>query len=172
MRGIFMIASKLRSAGFALAALLCGAASAQTTRTSPDAMIAHDARPIPGVGVAIGDTVATVKQALKTDVEPQPYNAGEHKKGMLLRQLTKGMRFFFDEAGKVDTIRLEEPFAAAMGGIQLGDTLQKLTEVRGKPVRHWEYGEDEAYLYPLDDDTYVRYDVNKSGEIVTMFLFK
>jgi hypothetical protein len=171
-----MIVSTLRSVGFAasvaLAMFLCGVASAQTRGTPSDVKVAHNAQPIPGVGVAIGDDLATVKQALNTDVEAEPYDAGSHKKGMVLWQRTKGMRFFFDEMGRVDTIRLEPPFAASMGGIQLGDTLQKLTEMHGKPIRHWGFGENEAYLYQLDDVTHVRYDVSKSGEIVTMFLFK
>jgi hypothetical protein len=125
------------------------------------------------LGVTIGDTVATVKKVFGTDLNPEPY---ESKSGStpqtILRLKSKGIRFFF-ESDKVKTIRLEPPFSTSVGGIHLGDTFTKLTQTRGKSIFQFDFGQDVAYLYPLDDGVRVRYDVNRnSNKVVTIFLFK
>jgi hypothetical protein len=154
-----------------------GSASAQVAKDSPGVATTQQPRPIAGLGVTIGDTIATIKEVFKTDLDPELYQPtgstpSSHAPSPLLRQATKGAWFFFDQQGRLERIRLQQPFIAPINGIKLGDTLAQLTEIRGKPIRRWSFGNDEAYLYPSDDVVYVRYDINKSGEVETIFLFK
>jgi hypothetical protein len=165
------------SAPVALSTVLVGSASAENESTPSAGVTTPRPRPVPGLGVTIGDTVATVKEVFKTDLDPEPYrdsssSPGDKKPRLYLNLRTKGVAFFFVD-GEIDLIRIDAPSSTAIGGLQLGDTLGKLTQLRGKPIRQWDFGDDDAHLYALDDEVYVRYDVGKkSKEIVRIFLFK
>jgi len=124
--------------------------------------------PIAGLGVTIGDTIARVKKVFSIDREPEPYQSIKPK--LLLREKTKGIWFFFVD-GKLETIRLDEPFSGRIGGIGLRDTLAKLTQTLGKPNKQFNSSDKEAYIYSLGN-VRVRYDVDKSSEVATILLFE
>jgi hypothetical protein len=157
----------------ALTAVTLGVALAQPVDTESTAALAEEGGSVRSLGISIGDNIATVKLALNTQADPEPFKSVvPNARQSLLRQNTKGIWVFFNDEGLVDLIRLQRPFDAPIVGIRLGDHLTQLMEKRGKPIRKWEFGENMAYLYPLDDTLFVRYDVNKSREVETIFLMK
>ncbi len=121
------------------------------------------------LGISIGDTLAKVKELLSTSLEPQPYKSDSTQAATTLELADKGMSFFFDHTGKVSTIRLNAPFAGAIGGVRIKDPREVLIQSRGEPLKQWKFGEDQAHLYALDGRTRVRYDV-RNGTVETIFL--
>jgi hypothetical protein len=87
----------------------------------------------------------------------------------LLELADKGVSVFFDHTGKVSTIRLNAPFAGAIGGVRIKDPREALIQARGEPLRQWKLGPHQAHLYALDGRTRVRYDV-RNGTVETIFL--
>jgi len=161
------------AAGVTLTAMILGVALAQPTDTEPAGSFAEEGGSLWSLGITIGDSIATVKQAFNIQANPEPFKSlGPNARKSVLRQNTKGIWVFFNDEGLVDLIRLHRPFEAPIVGIRLGDDLTQLMDKRGKPIRQWEFGENMAYLYPLDDVLFVRCDVNKSREIETIFLMK
>jgi hypothetical protein len=161
------------AAGVTLTAVILGIALAQPSDTESAGSLAEKGGSSLSLGITIGDSISTVKQAFNTQANPEPFKSlGPNPRKSLLRQNTRGIWVFFNDEGLVDLIRLQRPFDAPIAAIRLGDDLAQLMEKRGKPIRQWEFGENVAYLYPLDDVLFVRYDVNKSREVETIFLMK
>jgi hypothetical protein len=104
---------------------------------------------VPGLGVALGDPIEQVKQTCETRAEPQPFNSPSTKNGWTIRLTTKGIWLFSDQARRIINIRLDPPFSGEVGGIRLKDSLDKLKQAHGEPMRQWSFGANEAYLYPL-----------------------
>jgi len=161
------------TAGVMLIAVTLGVALAQPADSESTAPLTEEGGSVRSIAISIGDDIATVKLALNTRADPEPFKSVvPNARQSLLRQNTKGIWVFFNDEGLVDLIRLQRPYDAPIAGIRLGDKLTQLMEKRGKPIRKWEFGENMAYLYPLDDTLFVRYDVNKSREVETIFLMK
>jgi hypothetical protein len=121
--------------------------------------------------ISIGDTLAKVKEVLSTSLEPRPYKSDTSQNTTMLHLTTKGVWVFFDRAGNVSMIRLDAPFAGEIGGVRIKDRREALLRERGEPLKLWDVGSDQAYLYALDEHTSVRYDVDKIGAVETIFLF-
>jgi hypothetical protein len=150
----------------AAAALMAGLTAAQWA-------VAQTA-PLPVLGFKLGDDVATVKAALRTNAEPEPIarnpllpaNAPDINRGKTVLHLrTKGVWVFFSPTGSVDTVRLDAPFAGDVLGVKLGDTIKQVTEKRGNPIRKpgVAFMTMQSYQYAIDDSAYVNYVANDDG---------
>jgi hypothetical protein len=136
--------------------------------------------PVDGIAFKLGDDIQTVKNALKTNLDPEPMentsptgfgNPNAGKTVLFLR--TKGIRVFFNKAGLAQTIRFEPPFASPINGVKLGDTEKKVRDLKGKPIKNpWRFGETQAFLYALDDTAYIRFDISENDGVETIFLQK
>jgi len=132
-------------------------------------------KPAPGVGVKLGDDLATVKRVLKIDYEPEPIDSppatrrarDPQESRSLYKLRTKGIWIIFTSSGKVDTIRLEAPFSTPIAGISLGDSIGKVISTHGKPLPRSNMFVPGTYLYTLDDKAYVSYEVD-NNDIVQM----
>ena len=137
--------------------------------------------PVEGISFKLGDDVQTVKNSLKTNLDPEPMentsaspvfaNPNAGKTTLFLR--TKGIRVNFTKAGVVEMIKFEPPFAGSINGIKLGDSEKKLRELKGKPIKApWQFGAAQAFLYALDDTAYIRIDINESEGAQSIFIQK
>src|SRR5512135_3406289 len=93
--------------------------------------------------LTLGDDVAIVKAKLGTNIDPEPMprnpalppSAPDMNKGKTTLHLrTKGIWTFFGRDGKLETIRLDAPFAGDVMGVRLGDDDQKLIATVGNPI--------------------------------------
>jgi hypothetical protein len=136
--------------------------------------------PVAGISFKLGDDVQTVKNALKTDLDPEPMastspspftNLNAGKSSLFLR--TKGIRVNFNKAGIVEMIKFEPPFTGSINGIKLGDTEKKVRDLKGKPIKNpWQFGAAQAFLYALDDTAYIRIDINENEGVQGIFIMK
>lgn len=128
----------------------------------------------------MGDDVQTVKNGLKTNLDPEPMenaspsaftNMNAGKSTLFLR--TKGIRVNFNKAGHVEMIKFEPPFAGSINGIKIGDTERRVRELKGKPIKTpWQFGAAQAFLYALDDTAYIRIDINENEGVQSIFIQK
>jgi hypothetical protein len=148
------------------AALLAGLTAAQWTLAQTAAL--------PVLGFKLGDDVATVKAALRTNAEPEPMarnpllpaNAPDVNRGKTVLHLrTKGIWVFFGPTGTVDTIRLDAPFSGDVLGVKLGDTIKQVTEKNGNPLKKPSvaFFTMQSYQYAIDDSAYVNFVANDDG---------
>src|SRR5579871_2839654 len=63
------------------------------------------------LGVSIGDDLAKVREVFGTQVEVQPYRSGTNQDGTTLRLKEKGVWFFFNQTGRITTIRFDVPYS-------------------------------------------------------------
>ncbi len=130
---------------------------------------AHTAS-IEGMPIRVGDTLDKVQDVYKTDMMPEPVKSiREGTKGLRLK--TRGVWFFFDKDGKIETIRLDAPFEGAINGVKIADTSAKMREVLGEPAKTLK-PRAEGYLYYIDDRTTARFDLGEDKKIETIFLFE
>ena len=130
-------------------------------------------KPVPGVGIRLGDDVATVRRVLKLDYDPEviePPPASRRTRTpqesqSIYKIRTKGIWIIFTSSGKVDTIRLEAPYAIPIAGISLGDSLGKVISTHGKPLPRSNMFAPGIYLYPLDDKAYVSFEVDQTDQV-------
>ena len=95
-----------------------------------------------------------------------PANVPDPNKGKTVLHLrTKGIWVFFNPTGKVDTIRLDAPFAGDVLGVKLGDTVKQVLKKLGNPIKKpsTAFITMKSYRYALDDSAYVNYDANDDG---------
>ena len=147
-------------------ALLCGTASAQQAK-------------VEGLNFKLGDNVDTVKTALQTTSDPEPLRydtsiPNHPNKGKTLINLqTRGIQVVFSKNGILENIRLSTPYEGTVAGIKIGDPETKVRSVRGKPLRTpWNFGENMAFLYALDDTARVRFDINDTDGVQTIWILK
>ena len=151
-----------------------------TTIASLSLPVLAQQTPVEGISFKLGDDVQTVKNALKTNLDPEPMentspsaftNLNAGKTTLFLR--TKGIRVNFNKAGVVEMIKFEPPFTGSINGIKLGDTEKKVRDVKGKPIKTpWQFGAAQAFLYALDDTAYIRVDINESEGVQSIFIQK
>jgi hypothetical protein len=148
------------------AALLAGLTAAQPA-------LAQTA-PLPGLGFKLGDDVATVKAALRTDANPEPTprnpllppNVPDINRGKSALHLrTRGIWAFFDATGTVYTVRLDAPFAGNVLGVKLGDPVQQVVQKLGNPIKKpgTAFVTMQSYQYAIDDSAYASFDANDDG---------
>ncbi|HEY8069955.1 MAG TPA: hypothetical protein VIF38_13820 [Burkholderiales bacterium] len=136
--------------------------------------------PVKGLAFKLGDDIQTVKNALKTDLDPEPLenaapspfvNMNAGKTALFLR--TRGIHVFFGKKGVVESIKLEPPFAGSIDGVNLGDSEKRVHELKGKPIKTpWQFGASRAFLYALDDSAYVRFDINENEGVQAIYIQK
>lgn len=130
-----------------------------------------DALQTVGVPIKVGFSVTQVKNAYFTDLKPVVSDVPD-KTVMDLRGL--GVKvFFFNTSGKVDTIRLDAPFRGSVQGIKIGDSLPTLQKKLGKPSKIIGTATrvEGGYIYlPKDKKGFVRFDLDDSNEVETIFL--
>ncbi|MGI4983560.1 MAG: hypothetical protein ACRYGL_09595 [Janthinobacterium lividum] len=131
--------------------------------------------PLPGVGFKLGDDVATVKEALKTNAETEPMarnpllpaNVPDVNQGKTVLHLrTKGIWVFFNPSGNVQTIRLDAPFGGNVLGVKIGDKVAKISEKLGSPIKKpatVPLLNTQSYQYVIDDSAYVNFLANEDG---------
>ncbi|MEI9900139.1 MAG: hypothetical protein WDN31_08435 [Hyphomicrobium sp.] len=117
---------------------------------------------VEGIAVGLGDTMDAVKAA---------YPSGSVMEGQIYLPLN-GTRFIFDKDSQtLRTIRLEAPFSGSIQGMRIGDSLDNLLRTMGQPyAAPWDFAGSKAYAYNVGD-TVVRFDVDKSDKIATIFYF-
>ena len=115
--------------------------------------------------VRVGDPVQRVQQIYDLRDLPTRNSSSSASYDASYHLSNRGLWFFFKE-GKVQTIRIEAPFAGAVDGIRIGDPKSKLLRLKGKPKRApWEFGGNDAYAYG-EGASFVRYDVSRSTDKV------
>lgn len=139
--------------------------------------------PLPGLGFKLGDDIATVKGALKTNAEVEPMarnpllppNALDINAGKTILHLrTKGIWAFFGPSGTVQTIRLDAPFSGSVLGVKVGDKAEKISEKLGNPIKKpaaVPMINSQLYQYVIDDSAYADYIVNGDG-VQTIFIHR
>jgi hypothetical protein len=149
----------LWAVGAAVALLLPRAALTQAPPASPDA--------VPGLRVALGDTMDKVRAAYAVRGEPiisclEPC--------LMLWARSDGLRFFFKKDDKLlYEIRADAPFAGSIVGVRLGDSLDDVAAKLGAPLRApWEFDGLMAYLFDADPHR-LRCDVGHDNRCVTIF---
>lgn len=129
--------------------------------------------PLPELGFKLGDDVATVKAALKTNVDAEPIpknpilpsNVPDINRGKTVLHLrTRGIWVFFNPAGTAETIRLDAPFSGDVLGVKVGEDIKQVTAKLGKPIsRPTTLLTMQIYRYVLDDSAYVTFNANDDG---------
>jgi hypothetical protein len=151
------------------------ASSAQTKPPKPAAST-QSASPAKAVKMQgflarFGDTPDKVKSAYHTHQEIEPADPASKSSQPSLWLKTEGVDYFFDEKGKVDNIRVDEPFAGNVNGVKIGDSLAQMCKVFGpadmtyKPFQNPTWSD---YVYSLGDLT-VEFQLRKD-EIVSAWL--
>lgn len=136
--------------------------------------------PVDGISFKLGDDVQTVKNSLKTNLDPEPVentnampfnNPNAGKTFLFLR--TKGVRVNFNKTGLVEMIKFEPPFTGTISGIKLGDTERKVRELKGKPIKTPnQFGAAQVFQYALDDTAYIRMDISESEGVQAIYIQK
>jgi hypothetical protein len=119
---------------------------------------------VPPLPIAIGDSLKMVRTALKTTQEGKPYRSNvTDKDEWELDFPDKGLRIFFDENRKVDTIRFDAPFSGSIFGVRIGDSRASVVKLLGQPLRSWS---DDTRVYY---ENKVSIDYGQSNTVETMF---
>lgn len=139
----------------------------------PEAAFARErlanADAVPGLRVALGDTMDKVRSAYA--VRGQPTNGClQSKPCLMLSAPSEGLRFFFKSDDKLlYEIRADQPFAGRIVGVRLGDSVDEVIAKLGAPLRPpWGYAGHKAYLFDADPHR-LRCDVDASNRCVTLF---
>lgn len=144
----------------AIGVLLPGAALPQAPLASPDA--------VPGLRVALGDTMDKVRAAYA--IRGQPKTNVCLEPCLMLSAPSDGLLFFFKMDDRLlYEIRADAPFAGNIVGVRLGDTLDSVIDKLGRPLGpSWEYAGHQAYLFDADPHR-LRCDVDHANRCVTIF---
>jgi hypothetical protein len=132
---------------------------------------------IEGVPVAIGDSIESVRSALNTTAEAQPMQSAISKNNKELRLRTRGLWVFFDDKGAAYNVRLDAPFAGSFGGVKIGDSYAQMVKLLGEPVKTLKMGisipgqMDPVLYYPNDNST-LRFNFDRDGQVETVMLLK
>jgi hypothetical protein len=128
-----------------------------------------------GLQVAPGDKVDKVKEVYQIQRDPEPTNSATMQGATSLRLKGKGIWFFFTAESQIYTIRLDAPFTGRIKGIRVGDSLSKLQDALGTPVRVVKSLDPQAprgYVYYLDDATTANFQVNAEDKVETVLVGK
>jgi len=140
-----------------------------TTPTQQSSAPANDPRTslqLDGLSVKLRDTLDRVRQAYPdaASMNSDPSKPADLKLSM------NGIRLFFSDQQVLRNIRLDSPFKGSIQGLHIGDSVDDVTRQLGQPyTTPWDFLDNKAYAYRISDAV-VRYDVNQSGKIVTIFV--
>ncbi len=120
----------------------------------------------------LGASVAAVKAAYGTPLDPTP---DQSTGARVLNLKTKGVHYFFDDSGKVYSVRVEEPFAGKVAGVAIGDGERQVVEALGAPVATknlaaLDIGGKRTLRFPIDDAVTQTVVLDRDGRVVRMFV--
>lgn len=126
---------------------------------------------VPGVPVNKGDAVATVRSTLGATAEIRPERAlmpKERRSSITMED--RGVQAFFDNADKLDNVRLFPPYADAVHGVRIGDSRVAVLATMGEPTN------EEADFYPFlvyRTGTYrLSFQLDKKGKVEAIWVTK
>ena len=123
------------------------------------------------VPVKLGDTMASVKAAYQTAAEPETANIPGKLPAKFLQIPDKGTWLFFDESGKIYTIRLERPFSGQVAGVKIGDSADSVLHTLGSPQkREPTPGLPDALVYQPDSKFSANIRFNRTGAVEAIYL--
>ncbi|MDB5775211.1 MAG: hypothetical protein JWP38_1344 [Herbaspirillum sp.] len=141
--------------------------SSANTSTSTSVVGVYD------VPVKLGDTIEQIRTAYQTAIEPEPANIPGRPTAKSLRISSKGTWFFFDETGKIYTIRLDTPFQGRVAGVKIGDSSETVLKSLGNPRKRIPMsGLPDAFVYQPDSSFFANIRFNLAGVVETIFLSK
>jgi hypothetical protein len=118
-----------------------------------------------GMPVTIGDTYEVISASYKTDQQPATSPWNRQNKWLYLKD--QGIEFFFDNAGRIESIHLVDPWAGSIHGVKLGDSADRVKSLLGEPTKSDErFGGDTLALtyrwpYTLTVEFHVKRSSNK-----------
>lgn len=125
------------------------------------------------VPVKLGDTIEQVRTAYQTAAEPEPTNIPGRPGAKSLRMPSKGTWFFFDQTGKIYTIRLDAPFHGRVAGIKIGDSSEMVLKSLGNPSKRLSIpGLPDAFVYQPVSTFSANMRFNLAGVVETILLTK
>ena len=119
--------------------------------------------------VVLGDSVDRVKAAYGITSEPFLSN-GTPAFNLPL----SGIWFFFsgDDKTTLGNIRVDAPFSGRVEGVRIGDPVSDILSRFGEPyTKPWDFAGNKAHLYRIGGRI-VRFDIDPSNKVATIFQFK
>jgi hypothetical protein len=117
-----------------------------------------------------GDTIDQVRSVYHTSAEPEPTDRPDKPGGKVLRLQSEGVWFFFDQTGKIYTIRLEAPFQGSVKGVKIGESLEMVLKSLGEPNKKLPDKSPFIYFY-MPAGLQLQFD-RATGAVRTIFLSK
>ncbi|MGA3281247.1 MAG: hypothetical protein ABSD50_09710 [Smithella sp.] len=117
-----------------------------------------------------GDTIDQVRSVYHTSAEPEPTDRPDKPGGKVLRLQSEGVWFFFDQTGKIYTIRLEAPFRGSIKGVKIGESLEMVLKSLGEPDKKLPNISPFIYFY-MPTGLQLQFD-RDTGAVRTIFLSK
>jgi len=123
------------------------------------------------IQVVVGDSIASVQQALHTSITPTITADAKKQFAGQIRLTERGIWVFFDQTSKAYQFRFDAPFAGDIRGAKIGTSIEQLNAVLGAPTRditfpHSPWG--KSYLYRVDPDTEIRCDFDQDQRLATI----
>jgi hypothetical protein len=130
--------------------------------------------PIALVPFKLGDNVNTVKAAMDFESDPQPVEGETLTKQEVssLNAPWRGIRVFFNKDGRVDLVRLQDPFPGVIHGVKIGDSLKSALATLGPPTKtSWVlFADMYPYWYKLYDGTGIALLIDHRKQVRFIFL--
>jgi uncharacterized protein YdgA (DUF945 family)/cytochrome c551/c552 len=126
------------------------------------------------IGESFDDFIADIKMQGYTSAAIDPHSRTANGEVTSVSLGFTGIRLFFANTGKheLETIRYDAPYSGKVRGIGLGDSLFKLNNMLGSPVKPpWKFADNSVYLYPGESNRYDRFDI-AGGVVKTIFVLR
>jgi hypothetical protein len=119
--------------------------------------------------VVLGDSIDRVKAAY--DIKSEPFlSNGTPTFNLPL----SGIWFFFsaDDKTTLGNIRVDAPFGGRVEGVRIGDPVADILSRFGEPyTKPWDFAGNKAHVYRIGGRV-VRFDIDPSNKVATIFQFK
>lgn len=119
--------------------------------------------------VVLGDSIDRVKAAY--DIKSEPFlSNGTPTFNLPL----SGIWFFFSAEDKtaLGNIRVDAPFGGRVEGVRIGDPVADILSRFGEPyTKPWDFAGNKAHVYRIGGRV-VRFDIDPSNKVATIFQFK
>jgi hypothetical protein len=123
------------------------------------------------VQVVIGDSVASVQQALHTSITPTITADANKQYAGQIRLPERGIWVFFDQLSKAYQFRFDAPFRGDIRGAKIGASIEQVNAVMGAPIREIPVPHSlsgKSYLYRVDPGTEIRCDFDQNQRLATI----
>ena len=117
-----------------------------------------------------GDTIDRVRSIYHTSAQPEPVKSTTSGSTSLHLQ-DEGIWFFFDQTGKIYTVRLESPFKGTIKDVKIGESSKMVLKSLGEPTRKTTFsgGAPHTFFYQLEG---LQLWFNPAGAVSSIFLTK